>query len=68
MSNTNKVNVWVQTNEVRVTVQVNRERERAPLRFGIGNAKLARLDPAIWTFSLPAGHSCPQSRVPLRVV
>src|SRR5690242_16179439 len=29
---------------------------RAPLRFGRGNAKL---DDAIFTFSLPAGHACP---------
>jgi hypothetical protein len=63
MSRLNTVRVSIQSkNDVRVTVQVNRERERTPLRFGIGNAKLARLDPAIWTFSLPAGHSCPQSR------
>jgi hypothetical protein len=27
-----------------------------PLRFGRGNAKL---DPSIWTFSIPAGHFCP---------
>lgn len=33
--------------------------ERAPLRFGQGNAKL---HPGIWTFSLPAGHSCPHAR------
>jgi hypothetical protein len=41
---------------VRVSVQVDGH-ERWPLKFGRGNAKL--LDPAIWTFSLPAGHSCP---------
>jgi hypothetical protein len=29
---------------------------RQPLRFGHGNAKL---DSAVFTFSLPAGHSCP---------
>ena len=41
--------------DVNVTVNVSKH-ERRPLRFGNGNAKL---DKAIFTFSLPAGHSCP---------
>ena len=32
------------------------EQANGPLRFGNGNAKLS---PGIFTFSLPAGHSCP---------
>lgn len=41
---------------VRVTVQVQPENKPQLLRFGHGNAKL---DSAVFTFSLPAGHSCP---------
>src|SRR5690242_4006625 len=42
-------------------VRVRREKERTGggLRFGRGNAKL---DAAIFTFSLPAGHACPFAR------
>src|SRR4051812_24940419 len=44
--------------DVRVDVDA-RQTERKPLRFGHGNAKL---DKAIFTFSLPAGHTCPFAR------
>lgn len=40
---------------VKVVVNTKQEHRRR-LRFGRGNAKL---DSAIFTFSLPAGHSCP---------
>lgn len=33
--------------------------EKQQLKFGRGNAKLGK---EIWTFSLPAGHSCPGAR------
>jgi len=62
MSSVNEVRVTVQSNSaMKVMVQVTGppEQDRSPLRFGIGNAKL---DPGIWTFSLPAGHACPKSR------
>jgi hypothetical protein len=62
MSKVNEVRVTVQSKSaVKVTVHVTGppEQDRRPLRFGAGNAKL---DPGIWTFSLPAGHSCPHSR------
>ena len=55
------VQVNVATNgkaDVNVTVNV-RKPERRPLRFGSGNAKL---NPAILTFSLPAGHACPHAK------
>lgn len=45
--------------DIRVHVRVSVEKERKPLRFGRGNAKL---DNAIYTFSLPAGHTCPFAR------
>ena len=41
------------TESVRVSVKAG---ERRRLKFGHGNAKL---DPAVFTFSLPAGHFCP---------
>jgi Gene product 88 len=44
--------------DVNVTLNVH-EQKRRPLRFGAGNAKLS---PAILTFSLPAGHSCPHAK------
>ena len=52
------VQVNVATNgKARVNVIVSvHEHERKLLRFGHGNAKL---DPAVFTFSLPAGHFCP---------
>lgn len=40
----------------RVSVPPRAHADRQPLRFGQGNAKL---DPAITTFSLPAGWTCP---------
>ena len=55
------VQVNVATNgkaDVNVTVNVH-QHERRPLRFGNGNAKL---NPAILTFSLPAGHACPHAK------
>ena len=55
------IQVNVATNgkaDVNVTVNV-RKPERRPLRFGNGNAKL---NPAILTFSLPAGHACPHAK------
>jgi hypothetical protein len=57
-SDSTSVKVSVKTKgNVKVTVNVtNKSRERKPLRFGSGNAKL---DAAIFTFSLPAGHTCP---------
>ncbi|MFO0798328.1 MAG: hypothetical protein U0804_12695 [Gemmataceae bacterium] len=54
------VNVRVEMKaQVSVTVRVKSEQERKSLKFGQGNAKLS---PAITTFSLPAGHSCPFAR------
>jgi hypothetical protein len=45
--------------QVRVSVNLPAKQERRRLlSFGNGNAKL---DPAIFTFSLPAGHSCPNA-------
>jgi Gene product 88 len=44
--------------DVNVNVNVH-EQKRRPLRFGNGNAKL---NPAILTFSLPAGHACPHAK------
>ena len=55
------VQVNVATNgkaDVNLTINA-RKHERRPLRFGAGNAKL---NPAILTFSLPAGHSCPHAK------
>jgi hypothetical protein len=44
---------------VKVTVNVTPKRPgRKLLKFGHGNAKL---DPGVWTFSLPAGHFCPHA-------
>ena len=40
-------------------VNLARKQVSGPLHFGNGNAKL---DAAIFTFSLPAGHSCPFAR------
>jgi hypothetical protein len=43
--------------KVKVTVEVGKNRPKQKLlKFGNGNAKL---DAAIFTFSLPAGHTCP---------
>lgn len=42
-----------------LTVRVRTQPAVQPLRFGTGNAKLA---PGIFTFSLPAGHSCPAAK------
>jgi hypothetical protein len=59
MSRVSKVRVEVQArSDVKVTVRVAAPAERTPLRLGRGNAKL---DDGIWTFSLPAGHSCPSA-------
>src|SRR3954470_20489725 len=46
---------------VKVTVKVNNQNSdrKNRLIFGKGNAKL---DDAIFTFSLPAGHCCPFAR------
>src|SRR5262249_36510407 len=41
---------------IKVTVHTPKKRRPRKLKFGQGNAKL---DKAIFTFSLPAGHSCP---------
>jgi len=42
--------------QVALSINVGQSQARQRLRFGNGNAKL---DAAIFTFSLPAGHSCP---------
>lgn len=42
-----------------LTVRVRTRPTVQPLRFGSGNAKLA---PGIFTFSLPAGHTCPGAK------
>jgi hypothetical protein len=43
---------------VNVTVNFGHKQDRRQLRFHHGNAKL---NPAILTFSLPAGHACPHA-------
>jgi hypothetical protein len=55
------VKITVRSARRKVTVQVDVERRpsRQPLKFGNGNAKL---NPAVFTFSLPAGYSCPFAR------
>src|SRR4051812_44017608 len=61
MSNRNKTAVVVKTSgpaTVKVTVRQEKKSpaQKQGLKFGQGNSKL---DDAVFTFSLPAGHFCP---------